>query len=63
MAKGVATAPHGFSATAWHHLAAIGTGRVRFRPQCLAIDRSWASARAASRQWGEVGMAMACQPS
>ena len=46
-------APHRFSATACHHLAATCARRVRFRPQCLAIDRSWASARASSRQWGE----------
>ncbi|MCX5952828.1 MAG: hypothetical protein NTZ40_04890 [Cyanobacteria bacterium] len=41
-AEGVAMAPHGFSATACHHLAATGTGtgHVRFRAQCLAIDRS-----------------------
>ena len=58
-------APHGFSATACHHLAATGTGtgRDRIRTQWLAIDRSWASARATSRQWGEGERAMACQRS
>jgi hypothetical protein len=38
-------APHRFSATACHHLAATGTGRDRIRTQWLAIDRSWAAAR------------------